>query len=75
MTKQIKIEELIPYIPYNKGYVVCDWYGVWLFFYDKPHIVGNDWYAGDEEGEILSDIINIAPAEDWENSLIKIGGK
>lgn len=72
--KQIKIEELIPYIPY-KGYVVCDYYGVWLFFFDKPHIVDKDWYAGDEEGESLSDIIQIAPAEDWTKSLIKIERK
>ncbi len=72
--KQIKIEELIPFM--RKGWVACDKDGVWWYYHYLPEIQQSFWSStGVEEEFCLSDIIQIAPAEDWTKSLIKIERK
>ena len=76
MTKQIKIEELIPFM--KKGWVACDKNGAWHWYLNKPHknTKYNLWVP-DEIG-IMSCFcrpFNIAPAKDWTKSLIKIERK
>ena len=41
MTKQIKIEELIPYM--NDGYVACNENGSWIYSKIKPHLIYDSW--------------------------------
>ena len=75
-TKQIKIEELIPLM--RDGWVACDEDGTWNWYYSKPHknTKYNLWVA-DERGimSCFSRPFNVAPAEDWTKSLIKIERK
>ena len=75
MTKQIKIEELIPLM--KKGWIACNKDGSWYWYSAKPklEILYGFWdfYVGNLKN--LSTIFNIAPAKDWKNSLIKVGGK
>lgn len=81
MTKQIKIEELIPFM--KKGWVACDSDGTWNYYTTKPTINkdmemwenDSDFITDETEVEILSTTFNIAPAEDWKNSLIRIKGE
>lgn len=81
MTKQIKIEELIPYM--RKGWVACDSDGTWVWSNKKlfkKRLYKNAFYwTGDSEKVVLSDsftsAFNIAPAKDWTKSLIKIERK
>lgn len=74
--KQIKIEELIPYM--KKGWVACDKDGTWVWFNKKPVIdLENGMWFG-YKGELayeLNKALNIAPAKDWIKSLKKVGGK
>ncbi len=72
MTKQIKIEELIPKM--KPGYVACNKDGTWWYHYSRPERSEFGWNNYDYQ-TCLSDIINIAPAEDWTKSLIKIERK
>lgn len=75
MTKQIKIEELIPFM--NEGWVACDKDGKWSWYSAKPkleiHFEIWDFYG--VKYEEISNVFNIAPAEDWTKSLIKIERK
>lgn len=71
MTKQIKIEELIPFM--NEGWVAMDEDGGWSWFSEEPQINDILWTA--EEEVALVEIFDIAPAEDWTKSLIKIERK
>lgn len=81
MIKQIKIEELIPFM--KKGWVACDKDGTWRFWTTLPLLedfytywqFDLDYITEESEAENLSVIFNITPAEDWTKSLIKIGGK
>lgn len=81
MTKQIKIEELIPKM--KPGYVACDKDGTWHFWTTLPYLeiylkywqFDMDYITEESEAENLSVIFNIIPAEDWTKSLIKVGGK
>ena len=75
MSKQIKIEELIPFM--KKGWVACDEYGAWWWYSVKPklEIWKGYWDRGKYCEEIPDIFINIAPAEDWTKSLIKIERK
>lgn len=75
MTKQIKIEELIPFM--KEGWVAMDKNGLWFWFYRKPEIIIEAWNYPNGIGiyECLSNAFNIAPAKEWAKSLIKIGGK
>lgn len=78
MTKQITIEELIPYM--KKGWVACDSYGYWAYFRQKPVLGLDMWYPQrkfDQEWNtiVLGLYINIKPAKDWTKSLIRIKGE
>lgn len=75
MTKQIKIEELIPYVNSKFKYVACDIDGTWNFFQYKPYFVKKGgWNCC--RGIIYSfKNLNIAPAKDWTKSLIRIKGE
>lgn len=76
MTKQIKIEELIPF--FIKGWVACDKDGTWWWYSAKPklEIWMECWNCrGKYYEEIPYMFINIAPAKDWTKSLIKIERK
>ena len=74
MTKQITIEELIPYM--KKGWVACDKDGTWWWYSTKPEIeiYFETWDFGKNSVKI-SNTFNIAPAKDWTKSLIKIERK
>lgn len=71
--KQIKIEELIPKM--NPGYVACDKDGWWYWYSDTPERIDRTrvWITSVGICECLSNVFDIAPAEDWTKSLIKIG--
>lgn len=75
MAKQIKIEELIPFM--KKGWVACDKNGAWHWYSAKPklEVLFNIWdfYGGSLKN--LSTVFNIAPAKVWTKSLIKIERK
>lgn len=81
MTKQIKIEELIPFM--RKGWVAMDKDGDWNYFTTVPYKdkdlemwdVDPDSITDETEVEVLSTIFNIAPAKDWTKSLIHIKGE
>lgn len=85
MIKQITIEE---FLKKNKdsmkeGYITCDKDGTWDFWTTLPYLEAYhtywqfniDYITEESEAENLSAIFNIAPAEDWKNSLIKVGDK
>lgn len=70
MTKQIDIQELIPYL--KDGWVAMDKNGYWVWFSDKPFIEDRDnWLVSDGMFEPLT-AFNIKPVENWEKSLIKV---
>lgn len=79
MTKQIKIEKLIPLM--RKGWVAMDIQGEWWWFETKPiyNIADGFWYINYKRNKrnfsVLSDSFNIAPAKSPAQSLIKTGGK
>ena len=74
MTKQIKIEELIPFM--NEGWVACDKDGVWCWYSAKPKlkIWNGYWDCSGKYFEEIPYMFSVAPAEDWTKSLIKVGG-
>ena len=79
MTKQIKIEELIPFM--KKGWVAMNKNGFWYWYEKKPMLMEDgrtnqfkwaDYYIISCN---LSNAFNIIPAKDWTKSLIKVGGE
>lgn len=79
MTKQIKIEELIPFM--KKGWAAMDIQGEWWWFETRPIYNEADgfWYINYKRNKrnfsVLNDFFNIAPAKSPAQSLIKVGGK
>lgn len=77
MTKQIKIEELIPFMK-KEGYLYADRKS-WFYTKYKPvlkkNIFGKYFWFINSYDVNLSDIFNITTAKDWTKSLIKLGGK
>lgn len=76
MTKQIDIQELIPFM--KDGYVFMEKNGDWKFSKTKPQIIGVRCLDGVfckcwDRGYDLEQAFNIAPVEDWTKSLIKVG--
>ena len=73
MTKQIDIKELIPL--FSKGWVSMDKNKKWWFSQHKPRInnMGEHWWSESGYQTPISDCFNIAPAEDWTKSLMKVG--
>ena len=70
MTKQIDIKELIPFI--KDGWVAMDKCGEWYWHATKPERFRICWDS--EYSVCLNDIFDIAPADDWTKSLIKVEG-
>ena len=69
----IKIEDLIPLL--KEGWVAMDKYGSWVWYSQKPtkNVRGEMWEKKpDEVWIVLYPIFDIAPAEDWTQSLIKV---
>ncbi len=73
MTKQIKIEELIPFI--NDGWVAMNGNGIWYWFTEKPVLEEYIWDCNCSVIVDISRVFNIAPAKDWTKSLICIKGE
>lgn len=76
MTKQIKIEDLIPLL--NEGWVAMNKNGLWRWYLFKPKLNKRDgtWKKLTHLYIFMPLFgFNIAPVSDWEKSLIKIGGK
>ena len=74
----IKIEDLLPLL--DNGYVLMDCAERWFWEKYKPTLLASvaSWRANNhDEGEevCLSSCFDIAPAEDWTKSLIKIERK
>lgn len=69
----IKITDITPFM--KKGWVAMDKNKKWWFFRVKPEATTNVWLSSDIVEECLEGIFDIAPADDWTKSLIKVGGK
>ena len=73
---QIKITDITPFM--RKGWVAMDEDGEWWWYSEKP--VKNksvlQWLSDcDNVYYCIDKAFNIAPADDWTKSLIKVGGK
>ena len=78
MTKQIDIQELIPFM--KDGWVAMNPSNSWFWFVRKPSIMKyapNRWSMRKESpyNRLSLNTFNITPAEDWTKSLIKIKGE
>ena len=71
--KQIDIKELLPKM--KPGYVACDEDGTWLWYSEKPILKYGYWDCSGKYCEEIPYIFDIAPAEDWTKSLIRIKGE
>lgn len=71
---QIKITDITPFM--HKGWVAMDENGVWWWYSEKPFIFREQWQVevNSSVGMIDNEVFDIAPAEDWKKSLIKVGG-
>lgn len=70
--KEIKIEDLLPYL--CEGWVAMDKDGSWYWYSTEPEkveIVWDDYFG---EGDVCP-LANIKPVEDWTKSLIKVSGE
>ena len=71
----INIQDIIPLI--DKGYICMDSAERWFWEKYKPTFTQYGWRANNRDcGEevCLSSCFDIAPADDWTKSLIKIKG-
>lgn len=68
----INIQDIIPFM--KKGWVAMDEDDSWWWHEKEPRHTGEDhWY---NFGELVClYCFDIAPADDWTKSLIKVGGK
>lgn len=72
----INIQDIIPFM--EKGWVAMDSNGQWCWYDKKPAINKEllQWSTDDDGSYEMLDIpFDIAPADDWTKSLIKVGGK
>jgi len=69
----INIQDIIPFM--KDGWVAMDNGGVWNWWEHKPKMKHDFcWWAQTGYLCCLSDGFDIAPADDWTKSLIKVGG-
>lgn len=71
---QINIQDIIPFM--KPGWVAMDNSGQWWWYSEKPFIIGGEqWHTevNSSTGMIDNDVFDIAPADDWTKSLIKVG--
>lgn len=67
----IKITDITPFM--RKGWVAMDKDKRWWWHSKKPHKICDEW---DNNGNTCRlGAFDIAPADDWTKSLIKVGGK
>ena len=74
----INIQDIIPFM--KDGYVAMDEDKEWHWWQNEPeHRLKNDafsyWWELDGYMVCLSNCFDIAPADDWKKSLIKVGEK
>ena len=67
----INIQDIIPFM--KKGWVACDKSGEWWWHAIEPEKFVKLWDS--EYSVCLNDAFDIAPADDWTKSLIKVGEK
>ena len=69
----IKIEQLLPLL--RKGWVAMESDGDWWWHEVRPYKdrIAYGWYARKDVSR-LSKVFDIAPADDWKKSLIRVGG-
>lgn len=72
MTKQIDIQELIPFM--KDGWVAMEECERWYWYDEKPFIEDKRWVFEGSSCASL-DAFNIIPVEDWTKSLIKVENK
>ena len=67
----INIQDIIPFM--REGWVAMNKGGLWKWYGKKPEM-HNQWacWQGEEDQFLLP--FNIAPADDWSKSLIKVKG-
>lgn len=54
------------------GWVAMDMDRTWSYFPYEPRIIGISWW-GDDHDVPLSNMFDIAPVDDWTQSLRKVG--
>lgn len=73
----INIQDIIPFM--KDGWVAMDKNGSWWWYPVEPYMNRSEWWFTDYgeylEGKMVSSMFDIAPADDWTKSLIKVGGK
>lgn len=72
----INIQDIIPFM--NDGWVTMDKSGEWVWWEKEPTHTDDMWvkpYSNSSKWRTLSLMFDIAPADDWTKSLIKVGGK
>lgn len=74
----INIQDIIPFM--KKGWVAMDKSRCWWWFSNKPVLVEDDNIVKNMWIDYMAlqyrlDCFDIAPADDWTKSLIKVGGK
>ena len=72
----INIQDIIPFM--KKGWVAMDKDKEWCWFEEKPvkSVCDDMWVRTNPcNFQSISTIFDIAPADDWTKSLIKVGGK
>jgi hypothetical protein len=71
----INIQDIIPFM--CDGFVFMERDGTWEYNQTEPKIITNRVrnYKCWDRGFSLDEFFDIAPADDWTKSLIKVGGK
>lgn len=72
----INIQDIIPFM--KDGWVAMDENGDWYWYYEKPMFLPMNriWRTTSSSTcKINIYCFDIAPADDWTKSLIKVGGK
>ena len=70
----INIQDIIPFM--KDGWVAMDRNHIWVWWEKEPCIrCDYFWSALQGDSVLLSDAFDIAPADDWTKSLIKVGEK
>ena len=69
----INIQDIIPFM--KKGWVAMSSGGYWFWAENEPKIIKicGSWNCYGETADL--NCFDIAPADDWTKSLIKVGGK
>ena len=73
----INIQDIIPFM--KDGWVAMDKDGEWWWYNIEPHPKDYQWGTQYDKkslvGQIDNNCFDIAPADDWTKSLIKVGEK